>query len=196
MSLVAPRFPLVLASTSPARQELLRRAGLAFEALSPNVVETLDPHAEPAHQAAELACQKARAIARTRPDAIVLGADQVLSIDGLVFGKPANASAAREQLERLNGRSHRLITGVCLIHPTTGAESWNVVTTMHVRALTPDELGRYVQTNEWEGCAGGYRVEARGGALFEAIEGDYTNVLGLPMPSVLGRLRALGHPIF
>lgn len=192
----SPMRPLVLASTSPTRCELLSRAGFVFETLSPKVIETLEPTGDPAGQAMGLARRKAEAVAHERVDATVIGADQVLTIDGLVFGKPHDEPDARAQLARLNGRAHALITGVCLVSPDAPTETWTNTTVMHVRALTNDEMDRYIRTNEWKGCAGGYRVEERGIGLFERIEGDYTNVLGLPMPSLIGRLRALGHPIF
>lgn len=187
---------LILASSSPARQRLLTQVGLAFRVELPGVEEVLDPAAPPADQARSLALQKAAAVHRRHPGAIVIGADQVLSLGGGTFGKPQDAARAREQLALMAGKAHRLITGVAVLGP--GAESWvaREETVLHVRPLGPDEIDAYVATGEWQGCAGGYRVEERGLALFSRIEGDWTNVLGLPMPLLLGRLRELGIPLF
>ena len=188
--------PLVLASTSAARRLLLERAGLAFEAVSPEVEEVLDRHAPGADQAMSLARQKALAVATRRPEALVVGADQVLVIDGETFGKAADERAARDQLAKLSGRTHRLVTGLCLVPPGRAPIVESETTEMHVRALTAAELDAYVATGEWRGCAGGYRVEGRGIGLFERLDGDWTNVLGLPMPRLLGHLRTLGVPLF
>lgn len=187
---------MVLASTSAARQQLLRQAGIAFEALSPDVEEVLDAQGDAAAQATGLARLKALAVAARRPDAIVIGADQVLSIDGLVLGKPADAAAARAQLARLVGRQHALVTGLCVVSPNGMVQVTSERTTLTVRALTEAELDAYVATGEWQGCAGSYRVEGQGIGLFERLDGDWTNVLGLPMPALLSRLRALGVPLF
>ena len=188
--------PLVLASTSAARRLLLERAGLAFEAVSPEVEEVLDRRAPGDVQAMGLARQKALAVAARRPEAIVIGADQVLVIDGETFGKPADESAARAQLARLCGRTHALVTGLCIVPPGRAPIVECETTPMHVRALSAAEVEAYVATGEWQGCAGGYRVEGRGIGLFERLEGDWTNVLGLPMPRLLGHLRTLGVPLF
>lgn len=187
---------MVLASTSAARQQLLRQAGIAFEALSPDVEEVLDAQGDAAAQATELARLKALAVAARRPDAIVIGADQVLSIDGLVLGKPVDAAAARAQLGRLVGRQHALVTGLCVVSPNGMVQVTSERTTLTVRALIEAELDAYVATGEWQGCAGSYRVEGQGIGLFERLDGDWTNVLGLPMPALLTQLRALGVPLF
>lgn len=189
-------LPVVLASTSPARKALLAQVGLTFEAVSPGVEERLDRNASPEGQARSLALQKAEAVAARRPDAIVIGADQVLATAEGAFGKPADAADARGQLARMAGRTHRLISAVAVLAP--GLDPWvaHEETRLTVRALLPAEIDAYVATGEWEGCAGGYRVEGRGLALFERIEGDWTNVLGLPMPLLLGRLRELGVDLF
>lgn len=188
--------PLVLASTSAARRQLLHQAGFAFEALAPDVEEALDARGDAAAQAMALARLKALAVARRRPEAIVVGADQVLSVDGLVLGKPADAAAARAQLGRLNGRQHALVTGLCVVSPDGGVQITSERTTLTVRALSDAELDAYVATGEWQGCAGSYRLEGRGIGLFERLDGDWTNVLGLPMPALLTLLRGLGVPLF
>lgn len=188
--------PVILASTSPARRSLLASVGLAHEAESPGVDEEVPAGTPPAEMARALALRKAAAVAARHPDSIVIGADQVLDLDGKPFGKPADEAEALAGLHRLSGRSHDLVTGLALFAPGTAPLVEEERTTLHVRALVDDELRRYIDTGEWQGCAGGYRVEGRGLALFERIEGDWTNVLGLPMPRLLGHLRRLGVPIF
>jgi septum formation protein len=186
---------LVLASTSPARRALLDQVGLACEVVAPGIAEPLERFADPVAQARAFAEAKARAVFERRPDAIVVGADQVLAFEGEAWGKPADEAQALEQLARLCGRTHALVTAVSVLSP---GDSWCGVaeSRLTVRALSADERRAYVATGEWEGCAGGYRLEGRGLALFERIEGDHTNVLGLPMPLLLTRLRALGVPLF
>lgn len=187
--------PLVLASTSPARRALLEQVGLPFVAESPGVEEHLDPAADPVAQARDLALRKALAVAARHPDAIVVGADQVLVLEGRALGKPRDEAEARAQLSAMSGATHALVTGVAVVG---GGRIWqgDEATRLRVRALEPEEIEAYLSTGEWRGCAGGYRVEGRGLALFESIEGDWTNVLGLPMPLLLGELRRRGVPLF
>lgn len=186
---------VILASTSPARRALLSSVGLAHEAEAPGVDEDVPPGTRPAETARILALRKAAAVAARHPDTIVVGADQVLELDGTPFGKPADEAEALAVLRRLSGRAHALVTGLAVLAPGAAPVVEDERTVLHVRTLTDDEARRYVATGEWRGCAGGYRVEGRGLALFERIEGDWTNVLGLPMPRLLGHLRRLGVPI-
>lgn len=183
---------IVLASTSPTRRAMLARAGLSFESVAPGVDETLARHGSPVEQCRALARLKAEAVFARRPDAIVIGSDQVLAFAGEVWGKPRNAAVARHQLRRLSGRTHSLLTGLAILAPERPPVVEHVVTRLQMFSLDEDEIENYVRTGEWEGCAGGYRVEGRGIALFAAIEGDWTNVLGLPMHLLMRRLRALG----
>ncbi len=187
--------PLVLASTSPARRALLEQVGLAFSCEAPGVDEPLDPAADPVAQARDLALRKASAVAARHPDAIVVGADQVLVLAGRALGKPKDEAEARTQLGAMSGRCHALVTGVAVVG---GGALWqgHEETRLQVRPLAPAEIDAYLSTGEWRGCAGGYRVEGRGLALFEKIDGDWTNVLGLPMPLLLGELRRRGVPLF
>lgn len=186
---------VILASTSPARRALLATVGLAHEAEAPGVDEDVPPGLAPGDIARTLALRKAAAVAARHPDAIVIGADQVLDLDGAPFGKPADEAEALAGLRRLAGRAHALVTGLAVIAPGHPPVVEEERTVLHVRALSADEARRYVATGEWRGCAGGYRVEGRGLALFERIDGDWTNVQGLPVPRLLGHLRRLGVPI-
>lgn len=122
----------------------------------------------------------------------MIGSDQVLAFAGEVWGKPENAAIARHQLRRLSGRSHELVTAFAVVVPGGETILEHVETRLQLHALTPEEIAGYVATGEWEGCAGGYRVEGRGLALFERIDGDWTNVLGLPVPRLLTILRRFG----
>ena len=187
---------LVLASTSPFRRELLARAGFHFAGVDPAVDETPPLGATPEGLALALGEAKARAVAKKVPDAIVVGADQVCDLDGACLGKPADAAAARAQLASLRGRSHRLVTGLCVLAPGRAPILRLEATTLLVRAITDEELDRYVGTDEWRGCAGGYRVEGGGGALLERIDGDFFNVIGLPLFPLVTILRELGVPLW
>jgi septum formation protein len=187
---------LVLASTSPWRKALLAQLGLEFEAVAPETPEPLELDGDPVEQAERFASEKAHAVARLRPDAIVVGADQVLEQDGRSYAKVETADEALEALRRLSGRTHALITAVTVLAP--GRSEWRgrEVSRLTMRPLSEAELAAYVATGEWEGCAGCYRLEGRGLGLFERIEGDHTNVLGLPVPLLLTHLRTLGVPLF
>ena len=187
--------PLFLASTSLARQRLLAALGIPFQTLAPGVDESV-PVGTPVELAVRtLAERKARAVAALHPEALVLGADQLGEMKGLLLGKPATRDAARAQLRALAGRSHRLLTAVCL---AVGGREETVVEEARLTLfpLSDAELEAYVDTAEWEGCAGGYRVEGRGQALFERIEGDRTSIEGLPMQVVVRLLRSRGVPLF
>ena len=185
---------LLLASTSPARRALLDALGVPYTAEAPGVDEDL-PGGTAADAAVRmLALRKARAVASRHPDALVLGADQLAEVDGRVLGKPASREAARAQLGSLLGRSHRLLTAVALVGG--GEEQLELdVVTLRFHPLSADELERYLDTGEWEGCAGGYRIEGRGQALVAALEGDRTSVQGLPMLPVVRMLRTRGFPV-
>ena len=173
----APR--LLLASTSPQRRAILQQLGIPFDVAAPRYVEDDPPEAD----ATDLVCGHARAKARSvsgeaagRP---VLGVDTTVVLGGRIFGKPADAADAERMLGVLSGRTHAVVSGLCLWTP-----EWEVVETaatlVTFRELSPSDLPAYVATGEWEGRAGAYAVQGRGAALVERIEGDYLNVVGLP----------------
>lgn len=187
--------PLVLASTSPARRALLRDAGLQAEALAPGVDEDVPAGLPVFDVASLLARRKAGAVAARRPDAWVIGADQVAFAPDSPdqgFGKPRDRADGLARLASLRGKAHCLTTGLCLRGP--GFVDVAVVTsTLWMRAdVTDDELAAYVRTGEGDGCAGGYAVEARGSFLFDRVEGDWNNVIGLPVFRLFDLLRARG----
>lgn len=185
---------IILASTSPTRRALLDATGLVYEARSPQFEEVAPEGLTPKEVARFLAQGKARAAQQTK-DEILIGADQVLDLDGRALGKHPNASSAKEGLRALSGREHALHTGVA-IRWGEQEESFVETTLMKARALSEEELDAYVATNEWQGCAGGYRIEGKGVCLFEEIQGDYFNILGLPVLRVLSVLRKLGVSLF
>jgi septum formation protein len=186
-----PLRPLLLASTSPSRQRLLAALGLPFQTVAPGVDESFVVGTPVEVAVRTLAERKARAVAALHPEALVLGADQLGEVDGLVLGKPATREAARVQLRALSGRRHRLLTAVCLLE--AGREETVVdEARLTLFPLSDAELEGYLDTGEWRGCAGSYRVEGRGQALFERIEGDRTSIEGLPMQVVVRLLRGRG----
>lgn len=185
---------LLLASTSPARRALLDALGVPYRAESPGVDETVRPGLSAKEAVAELAERKAQAVHRRHPEAFVLGADQLGWFEEERLGKPKDREAAARQLARLAGRTHELWTGVCLLGPTH-REVVVDVARITLYPLSPEELSRYLDSGEWEGCAGSYRVEGRGQALMSGIEGDRTSIQGLPMLPVVAMLRRAGFPL-
>lgn len=186
---------LVLASTSSARKVLLGALGVPFRCEPPGVDETVDVEMTPLRAVSMLAERKARAVWAKFPRALVIGSDQLVGLDGRALGKPADATAARAQLQSMAGRTHEILTGVCVIGP--GFFSTEVdVAKLTVFSLTARELEGYVGTGEWEGCAGSYRVEGRGQGLFKDIQGDRTGIQGLPMTLLVRLLREAGVAFF
>ena len=191
----SPFSELILASTSPARRALMDALGLPYRAVAPNFEEHLEGARDPVALARELALGKARAVSREHPQALVIGADQVCAFEGELWGKPRDEADARHKLERLSGKTHELVTGVALVGPGLERQAHDVVK-LSMYALTPNEISGYLATREWEGCAGGYRVEERGQALFREISGDLTSVRGLPMLLLVRMLREAGVRFF
>lgn len=184
--------PLILASSSRYRRVLLERLGIPFESIPPEVDEDAAKNLgyEPAFLARTLAEEKARVVARARPDAVVIGSDQVAAIDALVLDKPLTHEAAHAQLARLQGREHALHTAVTVIDPHGATTTDLVSVRLRMRALDDDAIDRYLRADEPLDCCGSYRIEARGIALFESIEtSDFTAIEGLPMLTVVRRLR-------
>jgi nucleoside triphosphate pyrophosphatase len=166
-----PAPPLVLASTSPQRRAILTQLRIPFDVVPP------DHHEAPGTSPIDRAAGKARSVeGGVRP---VLGVDTEVLLDGDLLGKPADAAEAEAMLERLSGRTHDVVSGLCL--RTAAWEELHTETT-HVtfRTLTPRELAHYLAADEWEGRAGGYAIQGLGASLVERIEGDYLNVVGLP----------------
>jgi septum formation protein len=187
---MTPAFPIVLASTSPARLALMRSAGIDCLGVAPPVDEASLQHDDPATLAALRAAAKARSV--DVPGACVIGADQVAWMGSEVFGKPIDPVDHRARLRALRGRTHTLTTAVLLRHG--GQElALRADTRLTFRAdLLDAEIDAYVDTREGSGCAGGYAAEGLGSQLLATIEGDFFNVLGLPLLPLIGALRSLG----
>lgn len=183
--------PLILASSSPRRAELLGRLGLRFTVQPADVDETYLPGEEPAAHAKRLAVAKAAAIAHVRPDALVVGSDTVVVIDGDVLGKPADDNEAVSMLLRLQGREHIVATGVAV---ACGAETRSAVEQVRVRFRRFDRATAeaYVATGEARDKAGAYGIQGYGAALVAGIEGDYFAVMGLSIVRLLELLEAMG----
>lgn len=170
-------------------------AGLPFQAEAPGVPEDAPPGLSPKALARRLARLKAEAVASRHLGALVIGADQTLDLGGELLRKPTTRAQARHQLEALAGNRHALHTAVALAgHGRTRVAVESVRLAM--RPLARREIEAYLDTREWEGCAGGYRIEARGIALFESVRGDYHAVVGLPMVRLINLLRDAGYPLF
>jgi septum formation protein len=169
---------LTLASRSPQRRDILGRLGVEFEVVVPDVEEVED--GDPRELVVENALRKARAV----PGELVLGVDTTVVLDGRSFGKPADEAAAERTLELLSGREHDVWSGIALLR--NGAEQTATARTrVRFRALDRPLLAWYLRSGEWRDRAGGYAIQGRGAALVEAIDGDFWNVVGLPVPELL-----------
>jgi septum formation protein len=174
-----PAPPLLLASTSAQRRAILEQLELPFDVVAPRYEERDEPGLTAQEVVRTRARGKARSVAELAEGRPVLGVDTEVVCEGRVHGKPATAADAEAMLEALAGRTHDVISGLCLLTPAW-EEVRDEVTTVTFRALTPRELGVYVAAGEWHGRAGGYAVQGLGARLVERIEGDYLNVVGLP----------------
>jgi septum formation protein len=182
-----PRF--VLASSSPARLKLLRQIGIEPDVVVSGVDES-SVTGPPADVALTLAVRKATAVARGLSDALVLGCDSVLDLDGEPLGKPVDAADAVARWRRMRGRSGVLVTGHCLIDTTSGRDAADVASTVvHFADLREEEIDSYVATGEPLRVAGGFTIDGLGGPYVDGIEGDPHNVVGLSLP-LLRRLLA------
>jgi septum formation protein len=171
--------PLVLASASPQRRAILEQLGIQFEVVVADVDELTE--GEPGAVVVENALRKARAV----DGELVLAADTEVALDGRVYGKPADEGEARRFLEELSGRTHDVHTGVAVVE--NGDEvSTTAVTSVTFRTLDPLTIDWYLASGEWRGRAGAYAIQGKGAALVECIEGDYLNVVGLPVATLLG----------
>lgn len=185
---------LVLGSGSATRRAMLEQAGLAFEAVSPDVDEDAVKGSwtgDAAGLAAELARAKALEVSARRPDAIVIGADQVLDLDGEMFSKPGDRAGARHHLRRLSGRTHHLRTAMALARDGAILFEAASAPALTLWPLGPDEIEAYLDAapdSAWA-TVGGYQVEGPGIRLFERIEGGWHDIMGLPLLRLIGWLR-------
>lgn len=180
------RAPLVLASASPRRVALLRQAGAEFSVVDPGPDRAWPGEAEPRHGVRALALDKARRVAATRRGAVVVGADTVVVVRGHRLGKPANREQARAMLTRLHGRQHEVWTGLAVVRDgdqRTAAER----TVVRMAKLSERDVEEYLRSGESLDKAGAYGIQGLAGQFVKGIDGDYHNVVGLP----LARLRTL-----
>jgi septum formation protein len=187
---------LILASTSPRRAEILHDAGFSFTVVASAVDETPIPGESPSDLVQRLADAKAElAAARAVGPAIILAADTVVTLEGRIFGKPHSAGDARHMLENLSGRTHAVVTGVTLIRlPDAERRTFVESTLVHFAQLSAEKISRYLATEEPHDKAGAYAIQGRAGRYIPRIEGDYFNVVGLPLAHVTQALAELGWP--
>ena len=183
---------LVLGSASPRRHALLRWLGVDFVVDAPEIDERMRPGEPPAGLVAGLAREKARAVAVRRPAAWILAADTLVELDGALLGKPADRTEATAMLGRLAGREHRVFTGFALRAPAGTCRTETVVTRVRFRPVDAAAIAAYVASGEADGKAGGYAIQGIGAGLIAAIEGSFTNVIGLPLEEVERALREAG----
>jgi septum formation protein len=184
---------IFLASASPRRKELLEQIGLRFEVEPSNYDEEIASASEPHETARKLSLGKARAAERKHRNALIIAADTFVVFGDRVLGKPRTDSEARKMLRALNGQAHSVITGFTILDTETGKVlSRSVETRVHMRKLTLKEIDSYVRSKEPLGKAGGYAIQGLGAVLVERIEGDYSNVVGLPLSALAESLREFG----
>jgi len=188
---------LILASTSRYRRSLLERLGIAFSAVPPETPEDALPGELPPDRAVRLAIAKAHAIATARPEAVVIGSDQVAAVGSKILDKPGDAARCRAQLAAASGSSARFHTACAVIAPQAGIRMVHIdTTTVYFRTLTEREIERYVERERPFDCAGGFRAEGLGISLFESIETrDPTALIGLPLIWLACALRRAGFQL-
>ncbi|MEQ2439863.1 Maf family protein [Solibaculum intestinale] len=181
---------LILASASPRRRELLERAGLSFACIPARGEEIIQKGTRPEQAALTLAQQKALEVAKARPLDTVIGADTIVVLDGMIMGKPRDEADAVRMLTLLSGREHLVLTGVCVVNKGH-AHSFVQQTKVKFYPLAPAKIRAYVRTGEPMDKAGAYGIQEKGMALVEGIEGDFFNVMGLPIARLLRLLEEL-----
>ena len=188
---------LILASTSPYRRELLNRLGLAFDVANPQTDETPLPGETPLSLLLRLSEAKARAVASLYPDALIIGSDQVATVDGKIYGKPGNHQNAVEQLRELSGKTVNFFTGLCLLNAQNGrADVCGIPTLVTFRQLTDSEIENYLRREPAYNCAGSAKSEGLGIALLSSMRGDDPNALvGLPLIALCDMLRRQGMAV-
>ncbi len=187
-------LPIVLASSSPYRRELLQKLGLHFETHQPNINETASPGEPPKQLAQRLSAAKAQAIAHLYPRHLIIGSDQVASLDQQRLHKPGNHQAATEQLTLCSGRSVCFYTGLSLLNTRDNRQQHIIESyTVHFRQLTPEQIDYYLLIDKPYDCAGSFKAEGLGITLFEKLEGNDPNTLiGLPLIALVTLLKNEG----
>jgi len=189
-----PSLPVrvILASQSPRRRELLTLVGIPHDVLPADIDETVWPGEEPVPHCERLARSKAETLAAVHPEALVIGSDTIVVVDGDILGKPRDRDEAIAMVTRLSGRSHIVHTAVAVAHNgvvRSGVESVGVT----FRDLSPDIIAAYVDTGEPMDKAGAYGIQGYGATIVERVDGDYFAVMGLPLGRLVGLVRGLGY---
>lgn len=185
---------LVLGSTSPFRKALLEKLQLEFTTDSPEIDESSKPDETPEQLVARLACEKARAVAERHPNSLIIGSDQVAVNGNAILGKPGNHEKAMEQLRAAAGKPVRFLTGLCLYNSDSGNEQVVVEPfSVHFRELSDEQIDNYLRAEQPYNCAGSFKSEAMGIALFDKLEGDDPNsLIGLPLIRLIRMLEKEG----
>jgi septum formation protein len=186
-------LPLILASSSPRRQEILSSAGVEFEVIPSEVNENFLPGESSEEHVVRLARMKALKATEKHKDRWVLAADTIVVIDGKILKKPRDRREAEEMLRRLSDREHRVITGYCLMQASSRrSREGKVITRIRFKALSSEEICWYLNTGEPFDKAGGYAIQGKAAFMVKEINGSYTNVVGLPLTEVIEALKELG----
>lgn len=180
---------LILASASPRRRELLHNAGIAFSVQPANIPEEPQDGELPQNFAQRLAREKAMAVLSLRPESPVLGADTIVVVDNEILGKPLHQEDAARMLRMLSARQHEVITGVCLVGDSIPADVRSSTTRVTMEVIGEAEIQEYILSGEPMDKAGAYAIQGRASRWISKIEGNYANVVGLPVPLVWKMLR-------
>ena len=189
----SPRIPVILASQSPRRIELLKTVIKNFRIVPSKIDEVCDINLSPEENAILLGRKKATWVAKEHPHNLVIGADTMVVLENKIIGKPTDAENARQILRQLSGQEHKVITGVAVVH----LKIFSSVSISHVRikALTPNEINSYVESGEPMDKAGAYAIQGEGSFLIESYSGSYSNIIGLPMDLLKDLLQKLNFSI-
>lgn len=179
----AQKYKVILASASPRRKEILGKTGIDFEVQVSDCDENIDEK-QPDKLVMKLSELKARDVASKNPDAIIIGSDTVVAHKGHIMGKPADRAEAISMIKSFAGDIHQVYTGVTIIIPNEKTYTYNVCTDVHVLQMTDEEIERYVDTGEPMDKAGAYAIQGLFAPFISKIDGDYYNVVGLPVSSV------------
>ncbi|WP_230205066.1 Maf family protein [Parafrankia elaeagni] len=190
-----PGYRIVLASGSPRRRAIMTGMGLEFTVVTSGVDETLHDYDGASDFTVQVARRKALAVARSEPEALVVGCDTVVGLDGRIFVKPDSEQDAARTLRELRGRTHHVTTGVVVVHGVTGrCHGRSATTAVTMRAFGDDEIAAYVASGEPLDKAGSYAIQGAGGALVDRIDGEYDTVVGLPVSVLTDLLREFDRP--
>lgn len=188
-----PQNPVILASQSPRRKELLKKIVSDFEIVPSSVEEIFQPELSPRENAVAVARMKALDVSRSYPGHYVIGADTIVVLDDEIIGKPKDAADARNILRRLSGRRHQVLTGVVVAYSKRMEDA--AVSEVDIRPLNDEEIARYVATGEPMDKAGAYAIQGEGASIVASYSGSYSNIVGLPLDMVKALLERAGYEL-